>query len=118
MKRIPPGDLPYKVESVDIVAELPDLVVSEITLAPGQEVPWHIHSNVTDTFYGLSGCTSIRFGLNGEIQLNPGESMAVTAGTPHQVECSSGVSSRFLIVQGIGEYDFIPTRVPSGRTDK
>ena len=117
MKRVPSAELPYEVESVDIVAELPDLVVSEMVLASGQEVPWHLHSNVTDTFYGLSGCTSIRYGKDGEVLLHPGESIAVPARTPHRVACSGGESSRFVIVQGIGSYDFIPCRAPSGRSD-
>jgi len=117
MKRIPSEQLPYKVDAVDIVAELPELIVSEITLSPGQEVPWHYHNRVTDTFYCLSGCTAIRFGDSSAAKLRPGESVSVPSNTPHQVECEGNESCRFLIVQGIGEYDFVPTQTPSGQQD-
>ena len=116
-KRIPSDDLPYDVDAVDIVAELPELIVSEITLAPGQEVPWHLHSRVNDVFYGLSGCTAIRIGNREKSRLKPGESITVPARTPHQVECDGDEACRFLIVQGIGEYDFVPTRGPSGQQE-
>lgn len=118
MKRIPPDELPYKVDAVDIIAELPELVVSEITMSPGQEVPWHYHNNVADTFYCLSGCTLIRHGDSGEAKLKPGESISVPSCTPHQVECEGDESCRLLIIQGIGEYDFVPTQVPSRQPDE
>ena len=112
IKRMPSDDLPYDVDSVDIVVELPELVISEITISPGQEVPWHYHNNVTDTFYCLTGCTWVRFGDGGEAKLKPGESVSVPPGMPHQVEVEGGESTRFLIIQGIGKYDFVPTQAP------
>ena len=117
MKRIPPGELPYEVEAVDIVIELPDLVISEITLSPGQKVPWHYHNKVTDIFYCLSGCTFIRHGESAEARLQPGESISVPPRTPHQVECAVDASYRFLIIQGLGEYDYVPAGPPSEKTD-
>lgn len=112
MRRIPTDELPYDVDSVDIVVELPELVISEITLSPEQKVPWHYHSNVTDTFYCLTGCTSVRYGNSGETKLKPGESVSVPPGTSHQVESEGNEPTRFLIIQGIGEYDFVPTQAP------
>ena len=112
MKRLSSSELPYDVAAVDIVAEGPGLIVSEITLSPGQEVPWHFHNQVSDTFYGLIGCITVRFDDSGEARLTPGESVTVPAGIPHRVSNESDGVSRFLIVQGIGEYDFIPTPAP------
>ena len=51
-----PEDRPYVVEHREVVAETDDLRVSILTFAPGQEVPWHYHSRITDTFYCLEGC--------------------------------------------------------------
>ena len=118
MYRVPADELPYKVDSVDIVVELPELVISEITLLPGQEVPWHYHNNVTDTFYCLSGCTSIRHGHRGKAKLKPGESISVPSETPHQVENLDAEPCRFLIIQGIGQYDFVPTQAPAGQVEE
>ena len=41
----------YEVERRETVAETDALRVRILTLAAGQEVPWHYHSQVTDTFY-------------------------------------------------------------------
>ena len=51
------ADVPYVVEERTIVAETEDLAVKVFTLAPGQEVPWHYHNNIIDTFY----CLEARF---------------------------------------------------------
>ena len=113
MKRISTDDLPYDVASVDVVAELPELRVSVLTLSPGQEVPWHYHPRVTDSFFCLSGSVSIEHGVGGRAELEPGESYQVPARTPHRVRGAEGVACRFLIVQGIGAYDFVPTERPA-----
>ncbi len=99
---------PYEVESVEVIAMTPDLRVSVFTLAEGHEVPWHVHSNVVDTFYCLSGRISVHHGARPIVHLTKGESHAVPARTPHRVEGPG----RFLLVQGIGAYDFVPTDAP------
>ncbi|MGI9491214.1 MAG: hypothetical protein ACR2QF_02185, partial [Geminicoccaceae bacterium] len=43
----------YETQDREIVAEGADLRVQVITLAPGQNVPWHYHSEITDSFVGL-----------------------------------------------------------------
>jgi len=40
-------------------------------------------------------------------ELNPGESAIVIPPTTHQVSNSSGKPCRFLLIQGVGKYDFI-----------
>ena len=114
MQRLSSEELPYQADSTDVLVELPELVISELTLLPGQEVPWHFHNHITDTFYCLKGCTSIRHAPNGHVKLNPGESFAVPSGTSHQVEAFGNVPCKFLIIQGVGEYDFVPAQKPPG----
>jgi mannose-6-phosphate isomerase-like protein (cupin superfamily) len=41
------------------------------------------------------------------VVLAPGESCAVAAGCPHSVENAGATSAVFLILQGIGEHDFV-----------
>ena len=43
-----------------------------------------------------------------QVILAPGESYVVAAGCPHSVENAGTTSAVFLILQGIGEYDFVP----------
>ena len=45
----------YTVENREMVAQTPDLRMVVLTLAPGQEVPWHWHSNVVDHIICLEG---------------------------------------------------------------
>ena len=40
----------YEIAGSEIVSEGADMRVSVLTLAAGQEVPWHYHSDITDSF--------------------------------------------------------------------
>lgn len=54
-----PWETEYQITDTTVIAETPDLRVLEITLGPGEEVPWHVHSMVEDIFYCLSGALEI-----------------------------------------------------------
>ena len=100
---------PYTVEDRRTVAETDDLVVKVFTLAAGQEIPWHYHSQVTDTFFCLEGKLSIETRApRAHHRLAVGETCAVPAKTAHRVTGEDGRRCRFLIVQGIGSYDYLP----------
>lgn len=78
-------------------------------LGPSQTVPWHRHTNVQDTFYVIEG--SIRLFLREpkqEVRLGPGETYSVPPGRPHLVANGGNTSATFLVLQGIGEYDYVP----------
>src|SRR6201990_3006329 len=45
----------YEVERRARHAERPGFRVSELQLSPTQTVPWHFHTNISDTFYVLEG---------------------------------------------------------------
>ena len=100
---------PYVGERREVVAATDDLRVSIMTLAPGQEVPWHHHSHVTDTFYCLEGVLSVETRTPAARHLlEVGESCAVSPTTAHRVTGRDGGRARFLLVQGVGAYDFCP----------
>jgi quercetin dioxygenase-like cupin family protein len=72
-------------------------------------VPWHCHSHVSDTLYVLEG--QLRLFLQDpkeEVRLGPGESYAVAPGRPHLVTNAGQTSMTILVLQGVGEYDYIP----------
>jgi len=99
----------HEVERRETVAETDALRVRIFTLAAGQEVPWHYHSQVTDTFFCLEGTLSVETrSPGGHHLLAVGESCAVPSMTPHRVTGHDGCRARFLIVQGVGTYDFCP----------
>lgn len=99
----------YEVEHRAQHAARPGFRISELKLSAKQKVPWHYHSNVADTFYVLEG--SLRIFLQKpkqEVRLQPGETFTADARRPHLVTNGGKDAVTFLVLQGIGEYDFVP----------
>lgn len=99
----------YEVERREYHAERPGFRINELQISPKQQVPWHYHSNIQDTFYVLEG--SIRIFLQDpkeEVRLARGETYSVPPRRPHLVTNPGKSSATFLVLQGIGEYDFVP----------
>ena len=99
----------YEVERRAHHAERPGFRISELQISPTQKVPWHSHTNIEDTFYVIEG--SIRLFLREpkeEVRLGPGESFRVRARRPHLVVNGGDSSATFLVLQGVGEYDYVP----------
>lgn len=104
----------YVVSSRRIVALGSDVHVKEFTLVVGEEIPWHRHTQMFDVFYCLEGHLEIELAeaQSGQrlpaLALNPCESAKVEAGTAHRPYNRGPGVCRFLLVQGIGTYDYIP----------
>src|ERR1041384_1823315 len=99
----------YEVERRDRHAERPGFRISELQLSPTQTVPWHFHTNISDTFYVLEG--EMRLFLQNtkqDVRLKGGERFVAAAGRPHLVTNVGKGSMTFLILQGVGEYDYVP----------
>ena len=90
-------------------AERPGFRITELQISPKQQVPWHCHTRIQDTFYVLEG--KIRVFLRDpkeDVTLAPGETYAVRPGRPHLVTNADATSATFLVLQGLGEYDYVP----------
>ena len=99
----------YEVERRAVHAARPGFRIMELQLSATQKVPWHTHTNVSDTFYVLEG--HMRLFLQQpkeEVNLKPGEVYVVRPTRPHLVTNGGTTSLTFLILQGVGEYDFVP----------
>jgi quercetin dioxygenase-like cupin family protein len=99
----------YQVERRARHAARPGFHISEIQLSPTQTVPWHFHTHISDTFYVLEG--QMRLFLQNpkeDVWLQPGQSFVAAPGRPHLVTNAGKTSLTFLIMQGMGEYDFVP----------
>jgi quercetin dioxygenase-like cupin family protein len=99
----------YEVERRARHAERPGFRITELQISASQRVPWHCHTNIQDTFYVLEG--RLRLSLRDpkeEVRLGPGETYAVRPGRPHLVTNGGDTSATFLVLQGIGEYDYVP----------
>jgi len=99
----------YEVERRARHAERPGFRISELQISPSQQVPWHYHTRIQDTFYVIEG--RIRIYLRDpkeDVHLAPGQTYVVRPGRAHLVTNAGDTSATFLILQGIGEYDFVP----------
>jgi quercetin dioxygenase-like cupin family protein len=109
MKAVKDSSGLYEVERRARHAERPGFRISELQIGPTQRVPWHSHTSVQDTFYVLEG--RLRLFLRDpkeEIDLEPGGTYTVRPGRPHLVTNAGETSATFLVLQGIGEYDYVP----------
>jgi quercetin dioxygenase-like cupin family protein len=99
----------YEVERRARHAERSDFRISELQISPTQKVPWHCHTTVQDTFYVIEG--HLRLFLREpkeEVRLSPGDTYSVRPRRPHLVTNDGDCSATFLVLQGIGEYDYVP----------
>jgi quercetin dioxygenase-like cupin family protein len=116
MDALKDGSHLYEVERRAEHAARPGFRITELQISPTQKVPWHLHTNVQDTFYVLEGV--LRLFLREpkeEVRLGPGETYSVKARRPHLVTNIGDASATFLVLQGIGEYDFVPLVQPRAR---
>jgi mannose-6-phosphate isomerase-like protein (cupin superfamily) len=99
----------HDAERVQKFAERPGFRITELRMSPTQQVPWHRHTNVTDTFYVLAGRVRITLREpDDQIDLAVGESWGpVRPGRPHVVTNPGEETASFLVLQGMGEHDFV-----------
>jgi quercetin dioxygenase-like cupin family protein len=99
----------YDVERRARHAERPGFRISELQISPTQTVPWHHHTNIQDTFYVIAG--QLRIFLRDpkeDVRLGPGDTYSVRPGRAHLVTNAGTESATFLVLQGMGEYDYVP----------
>ena len=102
-----PEDLPYQITGRELVSEENGLRVQILTLGPGESVPWHFHSEVSDIFIGLEGTTVVETKApRARHELGPGAHCVIPKRTAHEVTGKDGKRCRFTIIQGVGEHDF------------
>ena len=99
---------PYETQRRARHAERPGFRIAELQISPTQVVPWHYHTTVQDTFYVLEG--AVRLFLREpeeEVLLAPGETYTIRPRRAHRVTNAGDASATFLVLQGIGDHDFV-----------
>ncbi|MBO0709727.1 MAG: cupin domain-containing protein [Acetobacteraceae bacterium] len=90
----------------ETVMEGEDMRAVVLTLDRGQNVPWHYHSTITDSFVCLQGPMVVETRApRNTFVLNAGERCAVPPMTAHQVHGLDGAPCQFMVLQGTGVYD-------------
>jgi len=105
-----PWERDYTITQTLVIAETPELRIIDLTLAPGECVPWHLHPDNDDLFICLRGSFEIREVLGGDADrctvMRALDRHNVEKRVPHTAVNVSDAACQFLIVQGPGRYDF------------
>jgi quercetin dioxygenase-like cupin family protein len=102
----------YTVKNVETVVAGKDVRVRLFTLAPGEVIPWHSHSEIADHFFVLEGELTVETRAPDDCRtLGTGERYQINPGDAHQTSNCGTRDCRFLIVQGVGRYDFVRSRL-------
>ncbi|MFL6823028.1 MAG: cupin domain-containing protein [Xanthobacteraceae bacterium] len=102
----------YEVKNVERVVVSNDIQVRVFTLAQGDVIPWHYHSESTDHYFVLQGALTIETrgpdnrGPDNRRVLTVGERYKILPGTAHWVSNESASECQFLLVQGVGRHDW------------
>ena len=84
-----------------------DVSVRVMELAKGAATDWHYHSEVEDFFVCLTGMVVVETrNPAGKTTLGPGQRTEIGAGIVHRVVNISAERAEYLLVQGVGTYDF------------
>ena len=95
--------------TLEVVDERDGVKITRIVLEPGEEVPWHRHTEVTDTFYPVVGPLTIETKKpDGKVEIEAGDVFQTEVGQPHRVSNGTHHRVQFLLIQGGGAFDFVP----------
>lgn len=91
----------------EVIAKTDSLRVRIMSLDPREISDWHYHSEVTDDIFCLTGTILVRMKVpNEENRLTPGKRCHIKTGRIHQLENLEDAEANYLLIQGIGKYDF------------
>ena len=101
----------YAIENRELIAQTKGLRVQVLTIGPHQCVPWHRHTRITDTFFCLEGPMVVETRQPDTAhELRTGDRLSVPPDCAHTVFAQAGGRCKFVIVQGVGSYDYIPLK--------
>lgn len=109
MQPLNAADRTYEVERRVYHAARPGFRIAEMQIGPTQTIPWHYHTKAQDTFYVIEGTIRVSAREPDEdVWLTVGMTYSVRPGRPHLVANAGDISAVFLVLQGMGERDFVP----------
>jgi quercetin dioxygenase-like cupin family protein len=97
----------YRIKNVEPVVVSDDVQARVFTLAHGDVIPWHYHGESTDHYFVLQGALTIETrGPDQRCVLAVGGRYKILPGTAHCISNQSGADCQFLLIQGVGKYDW------------
>ena len=91
----------------EVILETGDVCVRILALEGGEATAWHFHTAVTDRMLCLEGAIAVEFRDPQEhVDLEPGGRCEVAMERVHRVVNRASDTAKYLLVQGVGRYDF------------
>ena len=91
----------------EVILETENVRVRILVLEDGQATAWHYHTEVTDKMLCLEGQIAVEYQKPEERdELGFGERCEVAVERVHRVVNLSSETAKYLLVQGVGRYDF------------
>jgi quercetin dioxygenase-like cupin family protein len=85
--------------------------VAEYSIPSNSRGRKHIHNNVFEELYCLSGVLRVELSGQADAELNGGDKVFIPQGTKHCITNVSDKDARFLVVQGGGDFDLVADEV-------
>jgi quercetin dioxygenase-like cupin family protein len=97
----------YEMQETEVLVKTDTVRVRVMALTPREVAAWHFHTQVNDDIFCLTGKIVVRMQKpDEEILLSPGQRVRIETGRVHQLENLEETEAAYLLVQGIGLYDF------------
>lgn len=91
----------------EVILETENVRVRILVLESGQATSWHFHTEVTDKMLCLEGTIAVEYQKpSARVELSPGERCEVAVERLHRVVNLTAEVAKYLLVQGVGRYDF------------
>ncbi len=98
----------YRVKSIEPIMTGSDVQARLFTLAPGDTIPWHFHRAAADHYFILEGTLTVVTRAPEETRtIRAGSDYRIVPGTAHLITNRSTDDCRFLLLQGVGKYDWV-----------
>lgn len=97
----------YQVKNIESVMIGSDVRARLFTLAPGDVIPWHYHRETADHYFVLQGELTVSIRLPEESRIvGVGLNYRIAPGRPHLIANHAAADCHFLLLQGIGAFDW------------
>ena len=91
----------------EVILETGSVRVRILVLEAREATAWHFHSEVTDRMLCLQGSIAVEYQDPREsVELVCGERCEVAVTRVHRVVNMTAETAKYLLVQGVGRYDF------------
>lgn len=98
-------------KEIEVIVKTDSVRARIMILEPREIAEWHYHTEVTDDIFCLTGAILVRTKEpDEENKLTPGKRCRIKVGRMHQLENLGNDKASYLLIQGVGKYDFNAVR--------